>query len=79
MASACDRVIGIAFALCMLVCACLSKQMGCEHVKFRGLKNVYRFQCDSDRDLIWLEWSAYQHRVNETVGALDAWVVRGAT
>ena len=65
--------------LCMLDCACSSKQMGCEHVEFRGLKNVYRFQCDSDRDLIWLEWSAYQHRVNETVGALDVWVVRGAT
>ena len=59
VASACDRVIGIAFVLCMLDCACSSKQMGCEHVEFRGLKNVYRFQCDSDRDLIWLEWSAY--------------------
>ena len=47
--------------------------------EIQRLKNAYRFQCDSDRDLIWLEWSEYQHRVNETVGALNAWVVRGAT
>ena len=52
---------------------------GVRTCEIQRLKNVYRFQCDSDRNLKWLEWSAYQHRVNETVGALDAWMVRGAT